>query len=132
MDFPIHIDTISMGLPIVCFKESQVEFINYDAFLTLKIVLTLANSAGPDEMQHNAAFHLGLHCLPKYPVNKGLICLILLRPTFHINPQNPESRNNPENFHPCVLCLLASMVLWRLHAYTGWSDLFVCLFVCLI
>ena len=26
MDFPIHIDTISMGLPIVRFKGSQVEF----------------------------------------------------------------------------------------------------------
>ena len=24
---------------------------------------TLANSDGPDEMQHNAAFHQGLHCL---------------------------------------------------------------------
>ena len=23
----------------------------------------LANSQDPDEMQHNAAFHLGLHCL---------------------------------------------------------------------
>ena len=26
-----------------------------------------ANSVDPDEMQHTAAFHLGLHCLPKYP-----------------------------------------------------------------
>ena len=26
MDLPIHIDTISMGLPIVFFKGSQVEF----------------------------------------------------------------------------------------------------------
>ena len=26
MDFPIHIDTISMGLPILYFKVSQVEF----------------------------------------------------------------------------------------------------------
>ena len=26
----------------------------------------LANSADPDEMPHNAAFHLGLHCLQKY------------------------------------------------------------------
>ena len=26
----------------------------------------LANSADSDEMQHYAAFHLGLHCLPKY------------------------------------------------------------------
>ena len=24
-------------------------------------------STNPDEMQHYAAFHLGLHCLPKYP-----------------------------------------------------------------
>ena len=24
---------------------------------------TLANSEDPDEMQHDAAFHLGLHCL---------------------------------------------------------------------
>ena len=24
---------------------------------------TLANSKDPDEMQHNAAFHQGLHCL---------------------------------------------------------------------
>ena len=27
----------------------------------------LANIADPDEMQHYAAFHLGLHCLPKHP-----------------------------------------------------------------
>ena len=33
---------------------------------SLKIVLILANSADPDEMLPNAAFHLGLHCLPKY------------------------------------------------------------------
>ena len=26
---------------------------------------TLANSEDPDEMQHNAAFHQGLHCLLK-------------------------------------------------------------------
>ena len=35
--------------------------------LSLKVVLILANNVGPDEMQHHAAFHLGLHCLPKYP-----------------------------------------------------------------
>ena len=29
-------------------------------------VLILANSADPGEMQHCAAFHLGLHCLLKY------------------------------------------------------------------
>ena len=26
----------------------------------------LTNSVGTDEMQHYAAFHLGLHCLQKY------------------------------------------------------------------
>ena len=27
----------------------------------------LTSSAEPDERLHYAAFHLGLHCLPKYP-----------------------------------------------------------------
>ena len=44
----------------------------------LNIVFIIANSAGPVEMPHFAAFHLGLHCVPKYlfrrfPVYKGLI-----------------------------------------------------------
>ena len=42
-------------------------FLNNDAFLALKVVLILANSADPDEMQQYAEFHLGLHCLPKCP-----------------------------------------------------------------
>ena len=32
-------------------------------FFCLKIFFTLLNSVDPDEMQHYAAFHLGLHCL---------------------------------------------------------------------
>ena len=36
------------------------------AFISLKIVFMLANSAYPDEMPPYAAFYLGLHCLPKY------------------------------------------------------------------
>ena len=35
--------------------------------LSLKINFVLANSVDPDEMLHYPAFHLGLHCLPKYP-----------------------------------------------------------------
>ena len=42
-------------------------FLNYNVFLSLKFVVILANSADPDEMQHYAAFHLGIHCLAKYP-----------------------------------------------------------------
>ena len=38
---------------------------NYGAYLSLNIVLNLANSADPGEMQHCAAFHLCIHCLPK-------------------------------------------------------------------
>ena len=37
-----------------------------DLFLSMKIVFTITNSLDPDEMPHTAAFHLGLHCLPKY------------------------------------------------------------------
>ena len=69
MDFPIHIDTISMGQPILHFKRSQVESLNFEVFLSLKVVLILANSADPYEIQHYAVFHLGLHCLPKYAVS---------------------------------------------------------------
>ena len=67
MDFPIHIDTISMGLPIMYIKGQRQSFLNYDVFLSLKVVLILAKCEDPDEMQHNAAFHLGLHSLPKDP-----------------------------------------------------------------
>ena len=34
-------------------------------YLSLNIDFVLANSANPDEMLHNTAFHLGLHCLSK-------------------------------------------------------------------
>ena len=67
-----------MGVPIVYFKGSHVEFfLNFYVFLSLKDVLILANSADPDEMQHYAAFHLGPHCLPKnlfrnFQYTKGL------------------------------------------------------------
>ena len=37
-----------------------------NVFFCLNIFLTFTNSVDPDEMQHYAAFHLGLHCLHKY------------------------------------------------------------------
>ena len=54
-----------MGLSILYFKGSQVEFPNNYVLQSLMIVFMIANSAGPDEMPHFVAFHLGLHCLPK-------------------------------------------------------------------
>ena len=39
-----------------------------NVIIYLKIDNASANSAYPDEMSHDAAFHLGLHCLPKDPL----------------------------------------------------------------
>ena len=36
-----------------------------NVFFCLKIFFTFTNSVDPDEMQHYAVFHLGLHCLQK-------------------------------------------------------------------
>ena len=48
------------------FTGEWYKFLNYDDFFS---ILTLEKCADPDDMQHNAAFHLGLHCfhcLPKH------------------------------------------------------------------
>ena len=45
----------------------------------ISMSLIKANSAEPDEMQHNAAFHRGLHFLPKYPFWEGLKILHQLK-----------------------------------------------------
>ena len=42
-------------------------FLYNDVFVSLKVILILANSVDSDEMQYYAAFHLGFHCLPKNP-----------------------------------------------------------------
>ena len=65
------------------FNGSQVFFLYFDVFMSLEIVLILTNSADPDEMQCDAAFHMGLHCLPKcpfmgFPVYKGLFIVDVL------------------------------------------------------
>ena len=73
MEFPIYIDEISMGLSIVYFKESQVDFSKSCCISALKVVLIIASGVNPDEMQHHAAFHLGPHCLPKYPFRGSTI-----------------------------------------------------------
>ena len=62
MDFPIHIITISMDLSILYLMG------HINIYLYVKINFNLANSADRDEMTHYAAFHVGLHCLPKYMI----------------------------------------------------------------
>ena len=65
MEFPIKFDIVMTGWSLVYIEGSQV-IIFKKIFLSLKIYFVPANSADPDEMPHDAAFHLGLHCLPKY------------------------------------------------------------------
>ena len=48
-------------------EGNRLEFQNEDVFQFLKIIFILAHSSDPDEMLHSAAFHQGLHCLPKHP-----------------------------------------------------------------
>ena len=53
MDFPIQIKAIRMGLSIIFLKGLRCSNLN---------------NVDPDEVPHNyVAFHLGLHCLLKYP-----------------------------------------------------------------
>ena len=64
MEFSIKLHTIKSEWYIVYIEGSQVLIPKYIIFLYLKINFLLANSANPDEMPHDAAFHLGLHCFP--------------------------------------------------------------------
>ena len=52
--------------PFCILRGCRSKFQQNDAFLSLKIVFISAHRAEPDEMPPYAAFHLGLHCLPKY------------------------------------------------------------------
>ena len=61
------------GIVNFVLRGHRLKFLNYDVFMSLKIVFIMANSTlyhskqrDPDEMPHKVAFHLGLHCLPRY------------------------------------------------------------------
>ena len=51
LDSGIQIATIRMGLSIICFKGSQLDFPNKHVLQSLKIAFIIANSADSDEMQ---------------------------------------------------------------------------------
>ena len=90
----------------------------------MKIFFTFTNSVDPDEMQHYAAFHLGLHCLQKYlfrgfPNSKGyplfhqyyflfwICCLLLyssaLQTRFYHGSKHYKchKKKNHNNFQMC-------------------------------
>ena len=67
MYYPIYIDSINMDLSIFFyFMGPPVKVCKFKLFLSVKIALILANCSDPDEMLFYVAFHLSLHCLPKY------------------------------------------------------------------
>ena len=60
MDYPKHIDTITMDYSIIYFKGVIVK-------MSKKVVLILANSADSGKMPpRDIILHLGLPCLPMY------------------------------------------------------------------
>ena len=66
MDYPIHIlNTLKYGLIHFVFKGIAGQKLYNDAFMFLKTVF-FSILAETDEMPPYAAFHLGLHCLPRY------------------------------------------------------------------
>ena len=80
MDFLVQINAIGWDCPLYFLRGHRMELPNYDVFMSLMIVTTSAKSEDPDEMQHYAAFHLGLHCLQKYPfrgfpIYIGILCV---------------------------------------------------------
>ena len=50
---------ISIGLSIVYYKGSHIEYINYAICFVPRFVIMLAKNADPDNMQHYAIFYLG-------------------------------------------------------------------------
>ena len=60
MDYSFWFDTNKLGI-VHC---TYLGVSGYNC--KLKIIFTFTNGVDPDEMQHYAAFHLGLHCLQKY------------------------------------------------------------------
>ena len=66
MEFPIEFDTVKSGWCIVYIEVSQVIIFSKYGISVSEDCFCLSKQCSPDEMLHFAAFHLGLHCLPKY------------------------------------------------------------------
>ena len=62
-------------------EGSQITMFQNSVFLSLKIDFVLTNSENADEMPHDTAFHLDLHCLPKYPFRGSQSHINLRLPT---------------------------------------------------
>ena len=63
MDTSFWSDTKNLGKSIVHIKGCHVTISKKYCVLLSEDLFTFTNDVDPDEMQHYAAFHLGLHCL---------------------------------------------------------------------
>ena len=80
--FNAHNSPIFEPISMILVSKFKIHRVLSDkTYLSLRLLSPLiANSADLDEMLHYVAFHLGLHCLPKYQFRgflskKGLIQL---------------------------------------------------------
>ena len=87
MDSSFWLDAINLGWSYTYLMVSGYNFqkILYSYCLNMKIVSTFTNSVDFDEKMHYAAFHLGLHCLPKYSF-RGFLNTVLI---FHTSIFQP-------------------------------------------
>ena len=70
---------------------NRSKLLNYDAFMSLKIVFILANSANTNEIPHT--FQLDLHYLPKYLFT--------------------DIRNKMNKSTSIIICSLKGTILWK-------------------
>ena len=97
-----------MELSILYFKGMQVHFsikwsISVPAFI-------LANSEDHDEMVHYAAFHLGLHCFPKYlftDIQNGSLQTTFKQQWFssRVLDSRPRGSGFEPHLHHCIVVL---------------------------
>ena len=67
VDDTIYIDMVSMKLSILYFKGLPVKISIIYIYISIpEDCFPLSNSADPVKIPPYVAFHLGLHCLPKY------------------------------------------------------------------
>ena len=69
MDYPIQIKAIRVGLSIIYFKGPQILIFQLVCISVPEYCFYMNKQTSVDhyEMPHYAAFHVGAHCLLKYP-----------------------------------------------------------------
>ena len=68
MEFSIKFDTVKSGWSIIHIDGvTGYNLPKYCISFFEDGFFVLVNSADTDEIPHQVAFHLGFHCLPKYP-----------------------------------------------------------------